>query len=77
METDRWLEQLDLPFLRGAHTRWRAAIAAALGDRENAVRLLEQAYLEGMVLGIRHRQDPEWRSLQDYPPYLELMGPEW
>jgi TolB-like protein len=75
LESDRWLEQLDSPFLRGGHTRWRAAIAAALGDRVGAVRLLEQAIQEGVDLGYYHHRDPEWEILRDYWPYLELMRP--
>ncbi len=75
LESDQWLERVDRPFLRGAHTRWRAAIAAALGDRERAVRLLEQAYQEGMDLGHIHRRDPEWRPLHDYRPYQEFVRP--
>ncbi len=42
-ETDAQLADWDQPFTRGANTYWRAAIAAALGDHERAVRLLAQA----------------------------------
>jgi len=73
VEIDRWLEQLNDPFLRGAHTEWRAAIAAALGDREGAVRLLQQAYQQGMDLGFFHRRDPAWEPLHDYRPYQEFV----
>jgi tetratricopeptide (TPR) repeat protein len=76
LETARWLERLDRPFLSGAHTRWRAAIAATLGDREGAVRLLEQAYHEGMRLGHDHRREPEWETLRDYRPYEEFVRPK-
>jgi len=76
MQTDVWLEQLDRPFLSGVHTRWRAAIAAARGDREAAVRLLKQAYQEGMNLGYDHHRDPEWETLRDYLPYQEFVRPK-
>ena len=76
-EIDRWLEHLDRPFLRGAHTRWRSAIAAALGDEDEAVLLLQQAIRDGVTRAYFHHRDPEWETLQDYRPYLELMGPEW
>jgi len=77
LEIDRWLAQLDRPFLRGAHTRWRAAIAAALGDRAAAVQLLDQAIEEGIDLGYLHlRRGPEWESLRDYQSYQLLMRPE-
>lgn len=73
LETARWLDQLDRPYLRGANTRWRAAIATALGDRETAVRLLQQAYDEGMTLSHAFRRDPEWRPLYGYRPYQEFV----
>jgi tetratricopeptide (TPR) repeat protein len=77
LEIDEWLRSRTSSFLQGNHTRWRAAIAAALGDRAGAVQLLQQAYQEGMNLGWSHNRDPEWETLRDYRPYLELMGPEW
>jgi tetratricopeptide (TPR) repeat protein/TolB-like protein len=77
LEIDRWLAQLDLPFLmRAEGTQWRAAIAAALGDRIGAVQLLQQAYQEGMQLGYLHHRDPEWESLRDYRAYQEFLTPE-
>jgi tetratricopeptide (TPR) repeat protein len=75
LEIGRWLEALNGRYLRGAHTRWRAAIAAALGDRAEAVRLLEQAYQQGMWLGHFHRRDQEWDVLEDYRPYQEVLRP--
>ncbi|UCG86061.1 MAG: tetratricopeptide repeat protein, partial [Gemmatimonadota bacterium] len=76
LEVDRWLAELEWPYMQGAHTRWRAAIAAALGDRIGAVQLLQQAYQEGMRLGFFHYRDPEWESLRDYRAYQELLTPE-
>jgi tRNA A-37 threonylcarbamoyl transferase component Bud32/TolB-like protein len=75
LEIDRWLEQFDSPYQKRFLTRWRAAIAAALGDKVQAVQLLEQAIQEGMDLGYFQRRDPEWETLRDYPPYRELMRP--
>ena len=76
LETDRWLAQFAMPFLPSMPTRWRAAIAAALGDRIDAVRLLQQAYQEGMQLGYYHHRDPEWEPLRDYRAYQELLIPQ-
>jgi len=77
LAADRWLEQLDLPFLvRARATRLRAAIAATLGDHISAVQLLETAYSEGMHLGYVHHRDPEWEPLRDYRAYEELLTPE-
>jgi tetratricopeptide (TPR) repeat protein len=75
LETERWLAQLDRPFLLGDNTRWRAAIAAALGDRDGAVRLLQQAIAEGVTHGTWQHRDPEWETLREYRPYQELMRP--
>jgi tetratricopeptide (TPR) repeat protein len=73
--TDRWLAQLDRPFLLGDNTRWRAAIAAALGDRDGAVLLLQQAIDEGVTYGTWYHRDPEWETLRDFPPFQELVRP--
>jgi tetratricopeptide (TPR) repeat protein/TolB-like protein len=75
LDTDSWLEQLDRPYLQGEHLRWRAAIAAALGEREAAIQLLHQAYDQGMQLGYFFRRDPEWRPLYGYGPYEEFVKP--
>ncbi len=76
LETERWLAQLDRPFLLGDNIRWRAAIAAALGDRDGAVRLLQQAIAEGVTYGMWYHRDPEWEPLRDYPPFQELIRPK-
>ncbi len=75
MEVSRWFEALTRPYMNGADTRWRAAIAAALGDRDGAVTLLEQAFEEGMALGYYHQRDPEWETLRDHPRYRALVAP--
>ena len=43
------LENLDMPYLFGRHTLWRARIAALLGEKEHAMRLLKQALEQGVV----------------------------
>ncbi len=72
---DVWLQTQGNKFRRGGHTRWRAAIATALGDRGGAVQLLQQALEEGMPLGWVHDRDPEWETLRDNQAYLELIRP--
>jgi tetratricopeptide (TPR) repeat protein/TolB-like protein len=75
LQVERWLAELDRPYMRGAQTRWRAAIAAALGEHKDAVQLLRQAHEEGMQLGHLFLRDPEWRPLYDYRPYQEFVRP--
>jgi tetratricopeptide (TPR) repeat protein len=48
--TAAWLESLDLPYLFGEDSYWRAVILAHLGRAEEAVRLLRQAFEEGSGL---------------------------
>jgi tetratricopeptide (TPR) repeat protein len=70
----------EYPYLQGRHTYWRASIAAALGDRDDAVRFLRQAFAEGLpfTLGydeMRH-DDMNLDPLRGYPPFDRLMAPK-
>ena len=58
-------------------TVWRAYIAAALGDREQAVELLREAFDQGGTgfMGGWHRTG-QLQPLRDYPPYQEFMRPK-
>jgi DNA-binding SARP family transcriptional activator/TolB-like protein len=69
------LASLDRPYLFGTHTRWRARIAAVLGDREDAVRLLREAFRDGLPYSIRLHRDIDFESLHDYPPFHDLLTP--
>ena len=44
---DAWLAGVNPRHRRGEVSVWRARIAAALGQRERAVELLQQAFSEG------------------------------
>ncbi len=70
------LEQLRLPYLRGVHTRGRARIAALLGERDEAVRLLRRASSEGVGHGLWIHTDMDLESLRGYAPYEELVKPK-
>jgi len=77
VEISQWLEALDRPYLRGAHTALRSQIAGALGDGENAVALWRQASAEGFDLP--RPWDLIWISfepIRDYPEFQELMKPK-
>jgi tetratricopeptide (TPR) repeat protein len=69
------LAALELP-LRGRNTAWRAEIAALLGERDEAVGLLQRAFSEGVGYGIWIHRDMDLESLRDYAPYQEMMEPK-
>lgn len=70
------LAALDRPYLRGSNTFWRACIAARLGERDEAVRLLRQTFEEGWtgVWDAIH-SEPELEPLRDYEPLREFARP--
>lgn len=59
----------------GWATQWRARIAAALGDRERAVRLIVQAHEEGWPHWTWDELVQEYDALRDYEPFREVMRP--
>jgi tetratricopeptide (TPR) repeat protein len=67
---------LDQPYLNGQNIYWRAAIAAALGESDQAVQLLQDAFLEGSTVHRRVHREPAFESLRDYPPFQEFMRPK-
>ena len=56
-------------------TAWRARIAAVLGQRDEAVRLLRQAFTEGLGYGIWLHCDPDFESLHGFTPFDEVLRP--
>jgi hypothetical protein len=82
------LENDKRPYLFGFHTGFRANIAAILGEKEHAVRLLEEALSQGAFYqhnsaylrtgGYRYHLHPnmDLESLHDYPPFQELIKPK-
>lgn len=67
------------PYLFGSHTYARARIAAALGDRAEAVELLREAWTQGRPLAFDGRDiedvhsDPAFETLRDFLPFKALM----
>lgn len=57
---------------------YRPSIAAALGEREEAMRLLRQSFEEagnrGDLMRAAHRAQ-SFELLRDYPPYQQFMRP--
>ena len=68
------LQSLRRPYLFGVHTYWRAAIAGALGNRELAVQLLQQAHQEGFPMNGWH-YDAALTSMRGYAPFEALLKP--
>ena len=68
------LASLDVPYLHGVNTLFRARIAAVLGRRDEAVRLVRRARAEGAQVEELHLA-PELLGLRGYPPFEELTRP--
>jgi len=69
------LEKLDRPYLWGSNTVWQARIAAVLGEKDRAVRLLSQAHREGASYSAGLLRDLDLESLRGFQAFEELMRP--
>jgi tetratricopeptide (TPR) repeat protein len=76
LKTSEWLRDLKQPYLRGEHTYCRACIAAILGEKDQALTLLKDSFLQGYTPGLNLHTDFEFESLWDYPPFQELLKPK-
>jgi tetratricopeptide (TPR) repeat protein len=63
-------------FLNGAHTYWRARIAASLGDPEEAVSLLNQAVEEGILVRNSPHRSVYFKPLRGHPAFEEFLRPK-
>jgi len=61
--------------IRGQHLRAQALITAALGDRDEAIRLLQQAFANGAAYGVWIHTEPALDGLRGYPPFESLVRP--
>jgi tetratricopeptide (TPR) repeat protein/TolB-like protein len=61
--------------VRGAHIRAQAVITAALGEADDAVRLLQEAFGSGATHGVWIHRDPAFDDLWGYAPFDSLMRP--
>jgi serine/threonine-protein kinase len=76
-EADRRSAQLgSLRLRRGEPMYWRAVIAAAKGDREGAVRYLQEALRAGMYFSTRIHTEKEFQSLRAEPGFREILRPK-
>jgi DNA-binding SARP family transcriptional activator len=72
----RELDRMTGLHLLGQHTLGRAANAARLGERQQAVALLRRAVTEGVRFGTVLHSDPDLLVLADYAPFQEFMRPD-
>jgi class 3 adenylate cyclase/tetratricopeptide (TPR) repeat protein len=70
------LKRIDRPYLFGQHTYWRARIASLLGERKEAVELLQESFAQGRKFGTYLHCVIDFEPLKDYPPYQELLKPK-
>ena len=69
------LGQMERSALRGDRIAWQAGIAAALGDRDEAVRLAQSAFDNGWAYALALHREPSFESLRGYPPWEALVAP--
>ena len=60
----------------GVHRGHRAVIAAALGQKAEAVQLLKTATEKGVRWGTRVHMEKEFLSLRGYPAFDQLVTPK-
>ena len=77
LEISQKLKDNKTPYLWGNPPYWRARIAALLGDKEGAVNMLGEAIKQGYAYSDILCPTPwGFESLQDYPPFQQLMKPK-
>ncbi len=81
MRDAEWLDVYLTPDVPGAGWRlsplfWEGVIAAALGERQQAVAYLRESYVQGRLHRWYDRVRVEFDPLRDYPPFQELMRPK-
>jgi len=61
------------PFIR---SWWRASVAAQIGDKDRAVKLLAEAFANGLEHDSSYHSNPGLEPLWGYPPFQELLRPK-
>ena len=69
------LEGIDVPYTFGSASAWQAQIAAALGNKDQAMVFLRRAFSEGTPMDDWIHREPAFRSLFDHPPFQALLQP--
>lgn len=71
----RRLQEMNAPYQFGYPARWGANVAAVLGRKEEAVRLLAESLRKGHTWQFRWHADPDLASLREYQPFRDLLRP--
>jgi tetratricopeptide (TPR) repeat protein len=69
------LEGMDIPYSFGSTSVWQAEIAAALGNKDQALAFLRRAFSEGTSMGDWIHRETGFRSMLDHPPFQDLLQP--
>jgi hypothetical protein len=64
-----------VPYFFGGTSVWQAKIAAALGNKDQAMVFLRRAFSEGTFIDDWIHRTPAFRSLLDHPPFQALLQP--
>ena len=75
LELSARLGRVTGPNLRGIQSAWQAIIAATLGDRDDAVRLMQEAFNSYTSYTTAIHREPAFDELWGYPPWDALMAP--
>jgi len=72
------LGKVERPYLFGRIPFFQACIASLLGEKEKAVKLLQESIAKGEVFGpgSRFHPNPALEPLADYPPFKEFIKPK-
>ena len=70
------LASIDRPYVFGKHTYMCARIASLLGDKEQAMVFLQNAFAQGLVYGAYLYNEMDLESLRTYKPFQELLEPK-
>ena len=76
LAASRQLAAVDKPFLFGGPSIGRASIAAQLGERDEALRLLRQAVNEGFWDWRGLHQNADFDPLRNEPEFQEILRPK-
>jgi serine/threonine protein kinase/tetratricopeptide (TPR) repeat protein len=76
LKISEWLKNLKQPYLFGGHVYYRACIAAILGEKDEAVTLLKESFMQGNNYSLDFHRDFDLESLWDYPPFIEFLKPK-